>query len=153
MFDPNSFSRRLVLILLVLLPTMASAGVYSWTDENGKVQFGDRPPSDREVETITIRVNTYESSSGNTGVDLPAATKGKIVLYTTQSCGYCRKAKRFLKQRNIRYTEYDVETSKKGKRDFKKLNGTGVPIILVGDQRMNGFSEGRMASMLKNAGY
>jgi glutaredoxin len=76
-----------------------------------------------------------------------------VVLYTTQRCGYCKKAKQFLRQSNINYTEYDVETSNKGKRDYKKLSGKGVPIILVGDQRMNGFSEGRMASMLEQAGY
>jgi len=153
MCNPNGMSRRLVLILLMLLPIAASAGVYSWTDDNGKVQFGDRPPIDREVQAINVRVNTYEAPSGTTGVDLPAASKGKIILYTTQRCGYCRMAKQFLKRKNISYTEYDVETSKKGKRDFKKLNGTGVPVILIGDQRMNGFSEGRLTSMLKSAGY
>jgi len=136
-----------------MLPVIASAGVYSWTDDSGKVHFGDQPPIDRDVETVTIRVNTYPSPSETTGVGLPTASKSKIVLYTTQRCGYCRKAKQFLKQKNISYTEYDIETSSKGKRDFKKLNGRGVPVILVGDQRMNGFSEGRLASMLKSAGY
>ena len=32
------------IILLLLLPGIAAAGVYKWTDENGKVHFGDRPP-------------------------------------------------------------------------------------------------------------
>jgi hypothetical protein len=36
--------------------------------------------------------------------------------------------------------EYDVETSEKGRSGYKKLNGKGVPIILVGNKRMNGFS-------------
>ena len=153
MRNPNGIPKCLVLILLMLLPAMASAGVYSWTDENGKTHFGDRPPIDREAEAITVRVNTYASPSGIPGVDLQTASKSKVVLYTTQHCGYCRKAKQFLTQKNISYTEYDVETSNKGKRDFKKLNGRGVPVILVGDQRMNGFSEGRLASMLKSAGY
>jgi hypothetical protein len=29
----------------------------------------------------------------------------------------------------------------------------GVPVILVGTQRMNGYSEERLAAMLKAAGY
>jgi len=29
----------------------------------------------------------------------------------------------------------------------------GVPVIVVGAQRMNGFSEARLAQMLKSAGY
>jgi len=137
----------------MLLPVVAFAGVYSWTDENGKVHFGDQPPIDRESEAITLRINTYSSPSANTGVDLPTASTKKVVLYTTQRCGYCRKAKQFLTRKNISYTEYDIETSDKGKRDFKIMNGTGVPIILVGDQRMNGFSEARLDGMLKSAGY
>ena len=140
-------------MLLMLLPTMAAAGIYSWTDENGRVHFGDRPPIASKANEMTVRVNTYESPSEITRSGFPTAAKDKVVLYTTQRCGYCRKAKQFLKRRNISYTEYDVETSKKGKHDFKKLNGRGVPIVLVGDQRMNGFSEGRMVSMLKSAGY
>lgn len=34
---------RLVLCLLVLLSGLAQAEVFRWTDENGKVHFGDRP--------------------------------------------------------------------------------------------------------------
>jgi hypothetical protein len=41
------------------------------------------------------------------------------------------------------FSEYDVDKSSKGKRDFKKLGGKGVPVILVGKQRMNGFSAGK----------
>lgn len=154
MCNLNVISRRRVLILLMLLPVMASAGVYSWTDDNGKVQFGDRPPLDREVASVTVRVNTYPAPTTTTaGVDRPAAARSKVVLYTTQRCGYCRKAKQFLTRRNISYTEYDIETSSKGKRDYKKLNGRGVPVILVGERRMNGYSETGLASMLKSAGY
>ena len=37
--------------------------------------------------------------------------------------------------------EYDIEKSSKGKRLYQDLGATGVPVILVGKQRMNGFSE------------
>jgi glutaredoxin len=152
-FNSSGIPKLLTPVLLVLFLNQASAGIYSWTDENGKIHFGDRPPIDREADEITVRINTYESASEITPVDGLTASKSKIVLYTTQRCAYCRKAKQFLNRRNIKYTEYDVETSKKGRRDYKQLNGRGVPIILVGDQRMNGFSEERMASMLESAGY
>lgn len=151
--DPDGFSKFPVLILLLMLPAAVSAGIFSWTDENGKVHFGDRPPIDIKADEITVRVNTFESAPGITTDDSGTLSRGDVVLYTTQRCNYCRKAKQFLKRKNIRFTEYDVETSNKGKRDFKKLNGKGVPVILVGNQRMNGFSEERMVSMLKNAGY
>ena len=151
--DTNPVPRRLIWALLLLLPAVSTAGIYSWTDENGKVHFGDRPPIDSKADEIRVRVNTYESASEISQVDFVSAPDRKVVLYTTQRCGYCKKAKQFLQRNSIAYREYDVETSSKGKRDFKKLNGQGVPIILVGKQRMDGFSEGRMAAMLRNAGY
>jgi hypothetical protein len=33
------------------------------------------------------------------------------------------------------------------------MGARGVPVILVGTQRMNGYSEERLAAMLKAAGY
>jgi glutaredoxin len=53
----------------------------------------------------------------------------------------CKRAKRYLKENNIPFQEYDVENSEKGKTDFANLNGRGVPNLLVGEKRMNGFSE------------
>ncbi len=146
MSNAGIFPRCMISVLLLMLPALLSAGIYSWTDENGKIHFGDRPPVAHKADIVTVRVNTYSADSRTVSGE-------KVVLYTTQRCGYCKKAKQFLRQNNVSYTEYDIETSTKGRRDYKKLNGTGVPIILIGDRRMDGFSEGRMASMLKSAGY
>jgi hypothetical protein len=37
--------------------------------------------------------------------------------------------------------DYDVESSAKAKREYDAMGGQGVPITLVGESRMNGFSE------------
>ena len=113
MSDPNSIPKRLFSIFLFLLPALAAAGIFSWTDGNGKVHYGDRPPIDRTADEITVHVNTYASPSEISQVDPMAIAKDKIVLYTTQRCGYCKMAKAYLKRKNIGYTEYHVETSKK----------------------------------------
>ena len=60
-------------------------------------------------------------------------------MYSTSWCGYCKKAARYFRQRGIPFRDYDIEKSEKAARDYKKLNGRGVPIILVGKRRMNGF--------------
>ena len=61
-------------------------------------------------------------------------------MYSTTWCGVCKKAKRYFKSKKIPFTEYDIEKSEQAAREFKKLRGRGVPVILVGDSRMNGFS-------------
>lgn len=130
--------------LCLILPSYVTSEIYSWTDENGKVHFSDKPSVQHESKEVEVKVNTYEAvtyenfSFESTKVK---KTNKKVVMYSTIWCGMCKKAKRYFKENKIKYKEYDVETTSKGKRDYKKLDGKGVPIILVGDQRMNGFSE------------
>ena len=49
-------------------------------------------------------------------------------------------AKAYFKANRIPFVEYDVEKSAKGRRDYKRLRAKGVPVIVVGGKRMNGFS-------------
>lgn len=154
--------KKILLLMALLLPaSLYGADIYKWTDEYGRVHFGDAPQEIEKAESVDLsHINTYDAPSKifidktlarPTGVAKSA--RSGIVVYSTTWCGVCVKAKNWLKANNIAFQEYDVEKTKRGKRDFKKLNGRGVPIIMVGQQRMNGFSPSRMQQMLKNAGY
>jgi hypothetical protein len=46
-----------------------------------------------------------------------------------------------------------VEASDSARREFASLGGRGVPVILVGSQRMDGYNAGRLEAMLQSAGY
>jgi len=74
---------------------------------------------------------------------------GVVAIYTTQTCPYCKKAIQWLNDNKVPYNEYDVRNHPKGKLDYKILGGRGVPLILVGDERMNGFSAANLTNMLK----
>ena len=122
----------------------AQAEIHRYVDENGKVHFTDKPPVNTESSIVELStINTYESPT----IEPLDFTKhkpqkpGKVVMYSTSWCGYCKKAKQYFKKNNIAFKEYDIEKSKKAKRDYDKLGGRGVPVILVGDKRLNGFSE------------
>ena len=126
-----------MLLASLLYPSIACSEVYRWTDENGKVHFADKPSTSHSSETVELRINTYEGVTyDTTNIDVGK----KVIMYSASWCVVCVKAKRYFKKKGINYTEYDVEKSAKGKREFKKLGGRGVPVILVGDRRMNGFS-------------
>ena len=139
--------------MLVCMPALMAGTIYKWKDANGRVHIGDQPPNPSSAQQISVRVNTYKGGAVAGRENAPKATGEKVVIYTTSRCGYCRKAKAWFRSRGIPYTEYDVENSNKGKRDYKKLGGRGVPIILVGEQRLNGFSEGRLDAAVRKAGY
>jgi glutaredoxin len=61
-------------------------------------------------------------------------------MYSTSWCGYCKKAAAHFRKKRIAFAEYDIEKTAKGKRDHKRLKGRGVPVILIGKKRMDGFS-------------
>ena len=130
-----------ILVLLVLLLVAAgpvSADIYKWTDENGYVHYSNEKPNNQEVEKIVVQVNSYESISyATSSVDIGK----KVVMYSASWCGYCRKARQYFNKNRIAFTEYDIEKSAQGKREYKKLGAKGVHVILVGKRRMNGFSE------------
>ena len=42
----------ILLLLACLLPTGAGAGVFKWSDDEGKIHYGDRPPYEGDVETV-----------------------------------------------------------------------------------------------------
>ncbi len=66
--------------------------------------------------------------------------------------GCAKKTKTYLSEKGVAFREYDVERSKTGRREYKRLNGKGVPIILVGDQRMDGFDRSRLEVILRKNG-
>jgi glutaredoxin len=82
-----------------------------------------------------------------------ATGKPEVKMYATSWCPYCAKARAYFSKRGIAYTEIDVEKSAEGLAEFRKLGGRGVPLIVVGAGRMNGYSEARLAQLLSEAGY
>ncbi|MDO3381542.1 glutaredoxin family protein [Gilvimarinus algae] len=63
-----------------------------------------------------------------------------VVLYATAWCGYCKKTRELLRQKGIPYTEYDIEKSSKGKRDYEQLNGRGVPLLVINGEVVRGYN-------------
>ena len=63
-----------------------------------------------------------------------------VVMDATSWCRYCKKARRYFNSHGSSYTDYDIEQNARAKRRYDALGGKGVPVILVGKKRMNGFS-------------
>ena len=53
------------LLMLCAMTLTATAGVYKWTDANGKVDFSDKPPSGKEIKRNQVKTITQRGSSHN----------------------------------------------------------------------------------------
>lgn len=137
-------------MLLLSLTTSLQAGIYTWKDADGRTHFGDRPPVESQAQELELRINTYTSPEIQPREQSTRPAKRnnrRVVIYSTDWCGVCKRAKNYFKTRKIPFQEHDVEKSARGKQEFQRLGGKGVPIILVGDQRMHGFSEAGFESL------
>lgn len=77
----------------------------------------------------------------------------RVTLYSAPACAYCKQARLFLKSHKIPFQEFDVQRSAKARKQLERLGARGVPLILVGDQRLDGFEAGRLRRMLSGAGF
>jgi glutaredoxin len=64
-----------------------------------------------------------------------------VVMYATAWCPYCARARAYFKRTNTAYVEHDIERSAEAHAEFRRLGGRGVPLILVGEEKLRGFSE------------
>lgn len=102
----------------------------------------------------TLR-NTFPAFTGvGRSADTPAGFSNEdVLLYGFKSCPYCGKVEKLLKDNRVHYIDKDVEQSKRAKKEWRKLGGKGVPVTVIGNQTMYGYSEEKIMALLKEQGF
>ncbi len=66
----------------------------------------------------------------------------KVLVFSTSTCSWCRRAKRYLKERGVPFKEIDVERDADAAREIVRKTGqTGVPVIKIGSRWIVGFDK------------
>ena len=77
-----------------------------------------------------------------------------VELYTRAGCCLCDDAKRVLAEARERasfdYQEFDIDSATGMEAYARAGGGRGVPLLLVGAQRVEGFSESAYDAVLRN---
>ena len=77
------------------------------------------------------------------------AEQPEVTLYATDWCGYCAATRTFFVANGIRYTELDIEKSSTALEGHRRLGGNGVPLVVVGDNLVNGYNEAELRALLR----
>ena len=73
----------------------------------------------------------------------------KVILFSTPTCGWCRKLKQYLIENKIRFKEIDVAKDFKAAQDMMKKSGQqGVPQMWINNVPVVGFDKNRINRML-----
>ena len=69
----------------------------------------------------------------------------KVVLFSTSTCSWCRRAKRYFKECKVPFKEINIERDPDAARDIVRKTGqTGVPVIKIGSSWIVGFDKERI---------
>jgi len=79
----------------------------------------------------------------------PGKPGPRVLLYTSRNCAHCRRAKAFLEAQGIPFSELDVGSSAKARKALERLGARGLPTLVVGDRRLDGFSERAFLSLYR----
>ena len=72
-----------------------------------------------------------------------------VTVYSTPTCGYCGAAKRFLRDRHVRFREIDVSRDDQAEAEIARKTGRhSVPVIDVNGRLFVGFDPRRLAAAL-----
>ncbi len=73
----------------------------------------------------------------------------KVTVYSTATCPFCIRAKQFLTDNNIQFTNYDVGADRaKAQEMMKKSGQMGVPVIDIEGELIVGFDKEKIKQLL-----
>jgi glutaredoxin len=75
-----------------------------------------------------------------------------VLMLGAAWCPACKAATRFFVKNNINYCEYDMEKNAIGAKLYQEVNGRGVPILFIGEHRIQGFNEEMVTRALQDTG-
>jgi hypothetical protein len=148
-------SKLLFSITLLLLVSNVQAGaLYRSIDENGNVQYSDKPvPDAADTEKLNASFEPAQDDA------LPfearrANSKFPVTLYVADSCGSsCTQGRDYLTKRGIPFTEKKLVTADDIEAFKKDSGGNQVPVMHIGTNWLTGFMESSWRLALDDAGY
>ncbi len=73
----------------------------------------------------------------------------QVIIYTSETCAYCKMTKDFFTKNGVQYTEYDVVNDMRARKEMvEKSHQLGVPVIDIEGEIFVGFSRAELAKTL-----
>lgn len=73
----------------------------------------------------------------------------RVIVYSTPSCPWCNAAKRYFRERGIRFYDVDVSKDRKAAEEMVRKSGQmGVPVIDINGHIVVGFDRAKIDRLL-----
>jgi glutaredoxin 3 len=76
-------------------------------------------------------------------------TDKKVVIYSTPTCPYCKRAKDYLSRKGIAYIDRNVAQDRDAAKEMIQKSGQmGVPVIIIDSEIVVGFNQALLDKLL-----
>ncbi|CEO31220.1 glutaredoxin family protein [Paraclostridium sordellii] len=72
----------------------------------------------------------------------------KVEIFSSDTCIKCLEVKKYLKEKNIEYIEYNISRNEEARRNLIKLGYMSVPVLLIDGNHVLGFDIDRINQLL-----
>ncbi len=73
----------------------------------------------------------------------------RVIVFSTPSCKFCNAAKRYFREKGVRFRDVDVSRDPAAARDMQRRSGQmGVPVIDIGGRIIVGFDRPKIDQLL-----
>jgi glutaredoxin len=134
--------------------SLGAAQLYQWKDNQGRMVYSDQqpPPEVKNANQKSFKGNLIET--GESYASRTAREKYPITLYANACGPLCDQARQLLAERGIPFSGKDPQASPEAQAELKKLTGqTRVPVLFVGNEKLDGFESSQWHAALDRAGY
>ena len=144
----------IICLFILLFKQSFAQKLYKSVSSEGKIIYSDQKPTDGNIEkSLSLKIVKKPIQLSNQDNSNPQNKQAlnNPVIYTAKWCGYCKKALAYLNTNKIFYQNIDIETTD-GHIAFTKINNNnkGIPLLLIGGQRLQGFSENAYDKLFLN---
>lgn len=73
----------------------------------------------------------------------------KVVVYSSDSCIYCREAKNYFRSIGVEFEERNVSKDISARKELMAKGFMGVPVIMVDQEIIQGFDKRKLDELLR----
>lgn len=83
----------------------------------------------------------------------PANPPGGVIVYSTDWCPVCARLRSCLQRHRVPFEERDIEKSTRAQAEWSALDGTAIPVTVIGQRVAYGLRREELQGALAEAGY
>jgi len=73
----------------------------------------------------------------------------RVIIFSTPSCSFCNMAKKYFREKGVKFRDVDVSRDAAAARDMVRRSGqSGVPVIDIGGKVIVGFDRPKINRLL-----